>query len=209
MARYTDSVCKLCRREGEKLFLKGSRCYSSKCAVERKGYAPGQHGQSRRRRLSDYGVQLREKQKVRRIYGVLEKQFRNYFKKAERMHGVTGTNLLQLLESRLDNTVHRLGLAPSRAAARQLIRHRHFRVNGTIVNVPSYSLRPGDEIQVRERSKKLELIHESMQKIKGDHPLPWLQLDKAKMTGTFMKAPERDEMGMEVNEQLVVELYSK
>jgi len=209
MARYTDSVCKLCRREGEKLFLKGSRCYSSKCAVERKGYAPGQHGQSRRRRLSDYGVQLREKQKVRRIYGVLEKQFRNYFKKAERMPGVTGTNLLQLLESRLDNTVHRLGLAPSRAAARQLIRHKHFRVNGTIVNVPSYSLRPGDEIQVRERSKKLELIHESMQKIKGDHSLPWLQLDKAKMTGTFMKAPERDEMGMEVNEQLVVELYSK
>ena len=209
MARYTDSVCKLCRREGEKLFLKGSRCYSSKCAVERKGYAPGQHGQSRRRRLSDYGVQLREKQKVRRIYGVLEKQFRNYFKKAERMPGVTGTNLLQLLESRLDNTVHRLGLAPSRAAARQLIRHKHFRVNGTIVNVPSYSLRPGDEIQVRERSKKLELIHESMQKIKGDHSLPWLQLDKAKMTGTFIKAPERDEMGMEVNEQLVVELYSK
>lgn len=209
MARYTDSVCKLCRREGEKLFLKGSRCYTSKCAVERKGYAPGQHGQSRRRRLSDYGVQLREKQKVRRIYGVLEKQFRNYFKKAERMQGVTGTNLLQLLESRLDNTVHRLGLAPSRAAARQLIRHKHFRVNGTIVNVPSYSLRPGDEIQVRERSKKLELIHESMQKIKGDHSLPWLQLDKAKMTGTFIKAPERDEMGMEVNEQLVVELYSK
>ncbi len=209
MARYTDSVCKLCRREGEKLFLKGSRCYSSKCAIERKGYAPGQHGQSRRRRLSDYGVQLREKQKIRRIYGILEKQFRNYFKKAERMHGVTGTNLLQLLESRLDNTVHRLGFAPSRAAARQLIRHKHFSVNGTVVNVPSYSLRPGDEIQVRDRSKKMEIIHESMQKIKGDHPLPWLQLDKAKMTGVFMQAPERDEMGMEVNEQLVVELYSK
>ena len=209
MARYTDSVCKLCRREGEKLFLKGSRCYSSKCAVERKGYAPGQHGQSRRRRLSDYGVQLREKQKVRRIYGLLEQQFRNYFKKAEQMPGVTGTNLLQLLESRLDNTVHRLGLAPSRAAARQLVRHKHFTVNGKVVNIPSYSMKPGDEIQVRDKSKKLEIIHESMQKIKGDHPLPWLQLDKAKMSGTFMKLPERDEMGMEVNEQLVVELYSK
>lgn len=209
MARYTDSVCKLCRREGEKLFLKGSRCYSSKCAIERKGYAPGQHGQSRRRRLSDYGIQLREKQKIRRIYGILEQQFRNYFKKAERMQGVTGTNLLQLLESRLDNAVHRLGLAPSRAAARQLVRHKHIMVNGTVVNIPSYSLQPGDEIQIREKSKKLEIIHESMQKIKGEHPLPWLQLDKAKMSGIFVKVPERDEMGMEVNEQLVVELYSK
>ncbi|MCF7803219.1 MAG: 30S ribosomal protein S4 [Candidatus Marinimicrobia bacterium] len=209
MARYTGPVCKLCRREGEKLFLKGNRCLSSKCAIERKGYAPGQHGQGRRRRLSDYGIQLREKQKMRRIYGILEKQFRNYFKKADGMAGVTGTNLIQILESRLDNTVYRLGFAPSRAAARMLVKHRHIQVNGRTVDIPSFSVSQGDKIQVRERSKKMESIHESMQKIKGEHPLPWLELDKAKMEGTFMQVPERDEVGLEVNEQLVVELYSK
>lgn len=209
MARYTGPVCKLCRREGEKLFLKGDRCLSSKCAIERKGYAPGQHGQSRRRRLSDYGIQLREKQKVRRIYGILEKQFRTYFKKADAMQGVTGTNLLQILESRLDNTVHRLGFAASRAAARMLVKHRHIKVNDKIVDIPSFLVSPGDKIQVRERSKKMESIHESMQKIKGEHPLAWLELDKAKLEGTFLHVPERDEIGMDVNEQLVVELYSK
>ncbi|MBS1271914.1 MAG: 30S ribosomal protein S4 [Candidatus Marinimicrobia bacterium] len=209
MARYTGPVCKLCRREGEKLFLKGSRCLSSKCAIERKGYAPGEHGQGRRRRLSDYGIQLREKQKLRRIYGILEKQFRNYFKKADAMTGVTGTNLLQLLESRLDNTVHRLGFGSSRAAARMLVKHRHIMVNGKTVDIPSFLVSPGDRIQVREKSKKMEAIHDSMQKIKGEHPLPWLELDKAKMEGTFLQVPEREEIGLDVNEQLVVELYSK
>ena len=209
MARYTGPVCKLCRREGEKLFLKGNRCLSSKCAIERKGYAPGQHGQGRRRRLSDYGIQLREKQKMRRIYGILEKQFRNYFKKADGMEGVTGTNLIQILESRLDNTVYRLGFAASRAAARMLVKHRHIQVNGRTVDIPSFSVSQGDKIQVRDKSKKMESIHESMQKIKGEHPLPWLELDKAKMEGTFLQVPERDEIGLEVNEQLVVELYSK
>ncbi len=209
MARYTGPVCKLCRREGEKLFLKGSRCLSSKCAIERKGYAPGQHGQGRRRRLSDYGTQLREKQKVRRIYGILEEQFRNYFHAADSMAGVTGTNLMQLLESRLDNTVFRLGFASSRAQGRMLVKHNHIRVNGRRVNVPSYQVTPGDIIQVRDKSKKMEAIHESMQKIKGEHPLPWLELDKANLEGTFLHVPERDEMGLEVNEQLVVEYYSK
>jgi len=209
MARYNGPVCKLCRREGEKLFLKGDRCLSSKCAIERKGYAPGQHGQSRRRRLSDYGVQLREKQKIRRIYGILEKQFRTYFYKAESMPGVTGINLMQLLESRLDNTVFRLGFASSRAAARMLVRHKHVMVNNRSVNIPSFLVSPGDKIQIRDKSKKMESVHESMQKIKGEHPLPWLELDKAKMEGTFLHIPERDEIGLEVNEQLVVELYSK
>ena len=209
MARYTGPVCKLCRREGEKLFLKGNRCLSSKCAIERKGYAPGQHGQGRRRRMSDYGVQLREKQKIRRIYGILERQFRNYFKKADGMPGVTGTNLMQLLESRLDNTVYRMGFASSRAAARMLVKHNHIEVNDRRVNIPSYVVSPGDMIRVREKSKKMESIHDSMQKIKGDHPLPWVELDKAKMEGIFLHVPERDEMAMEVNEQLVVELYSK
>ncbi len=209
MARYTGPVCKLCRREGEKLFLKGNRCLSAKCAIERKGYAPGQHGQGRRRRPSDYGTQLREKQKIRRIYGILENQFRNYFKDADMMTGVTGTNLMQLLESRLDNTVYRLGFASSRAAARMLVKHNHILVNGKRVNIPSYQVSPGDRIQVGEQSQKMESIHESMQKIKGEHSLPWLDLDKANMEGVFLHVPERDEMSLEVNEQLVVEYYSK
>ncbi len=209
MARYTGAVCKLCRREGEKLFLKGTRCMTNKCAFERKSYIPGQHGKSRRLKLSDYGVQLREKQKLRRIYGILEAQFRNYFEKAERMKGITGENLLVLLESRLDNVVYRLGLAPSRNAARQLVKHRHFMVNNRVVDIPSYQVKPGDVIQVRDRSRKLEIFHASMRRIKEGKMLPWLELDKAKMTGRFMDVPKREDIPININESLIVELYSK
>lgn len=209
MARYTGPVCKLCRREGVKLYLKGERCNSTKCSFETKSYAPGQHGQTSRRRLSNYGLQLREKQKIKRIYGVLEKQFRRYFAKADKEKGVTGTNLMKMLESRLDNVVYRLGFAASRNMARQLVLHRHFLVNGKIVDIPSYQCRAGDTIQVCETSKKMSYIHESMKRIRGDHDLPWLILDKAKMQGIFIQVPERDQMGIDVNEQLVVELYSK
>ncbi len=209
MARYRDSVCKLCRTEGEKLFLKGNRCLSTKCSFDRKSYVPGQHGQTRRRRPSNYGIQLREKQKIKRMYGILEKQFRTYFKKADKMTGETGTNLMQLLERRLDHVVYRLGFASSPAAARQLVTHRHFTVNGRTVNIPSYLVNPGDEIQVRERSKKMDIILDSFRRIKGDLDLPWLEIDKAKMKGTFIAIPERDQMNIEVNERLVVELYSK
>ncbi len=209
MARYTGPVCKICRREGSKLFLKGERCQSTKCSFETKSYSPGQHGQTNRRRKSNYGVQLREKQKIKSMYGVLEGQFRRYFAAATGMKGVTGTNLMKILESRLDNVVHRLGFAPSLNQARQLVRHRHFSVNGRIVDIPSYQVVAGDVIQVREKSKKMDTIHESMKRIRGDHDLPWLILDKAKMQGIFIQAPERDQMGVDVNEQLVVELYSK
>jgi len=209
MARYTGPVCKLCRREGMKLFLKGERCNSTKCSFETKSYAPGQHGQTNRRRLSNYGLQLREKQKIKRIYGVLENQFRLYFAKAAREKGVTGTNLMKILESRLDNVVYRIGFASSRNMARQLTLHRHFTVNDKIVDIPSYQCRAGDIIQVRDNSKKLIYIHESMKRIRGDHDLPWLILDKAKMQGIYIQVPERDQMGLNVNEQLVVELYSK
>ncbi len=209
MARYRDSVCKLCRKEGEKLFLKGNRCLSTKCSFERKSYVPGQHGQTRRRRLSNYGLQLREKQKIKRMYGILEKQFRTYFKKADKMKGETGTNLMQLLERRLDHVVYRLGFAPSPPSARQLVNHRHFMVNGRTVNIASFLVSPGDEIQVRDKSKKLDIILDSIRRIKGDLDLPWLEIDKAKMKGTFIAIPERDQMNVEVNERLVVELYSK
>jgi small subunit ribosomal protein S4 len=209
MARYTGPACKLCRRESKKLFLKGERCNSTKCSFETKSYTPGQHGQTARRRPSNYAFQLREKQKIRRMYGLFEKQFRKYFENASREKGVTGINLMKILESRLDNVVYRLGFASSRKMARQLVSHRHFTVNGKIVNIPSYQLKPGDTIQVREKSRKLVTIHESMKRIHGDHELPWLILDKAKMQGIFIQAPERDQMGVDVNEQLVVDLYSK
>jgi small subunit ribosomal protein S4 len=209
MARYTDAVCKLCRREGEKLFLKGARCLSEKCAFERRGYAPGQHGASGRSKISGYGVQLREKQKIRRIYGIQEAQFRNYYKKASRIKGITGENLLKFLESRLDNVVYRLGLAPSRNAARQLVRHRHFLVNDHLVDIPSYTLRKGDVVSVREKSKKLDTIHSAMKKIKEGKQLSWLNLDKASMKGMFIDLPSRADIPVNVNEQLVVELYSK
>jgi len=208
MARYTGPVCKLCRREKQKLFLKGSKCTSEKCPLEKKNYPPGQHGLSRRAKFSEYGVQLREKQKVKRIYGVLETQFSNLFEKANRAKGRTGENLLKLLERRLDNIVFRLGFAPSRKAARQLILHRHFTVNNVIVNIPSYIVNVGDEIAVREKSKKLEIIHSSLRRVKDD-TYNWLVVDKANLKGTLQQVPDREEIQLNVNEQLIVELYSK
>jgi small subunit ribosomal protein S4 len=208
MARYTGPVCKLCRREKQKLFLKGSKCYSDKCPLEIKNYPPGQHGTGRRAKFSEYGIQLREKQKIKRIYGVLETPFRNYFAKANRQKGPTGENLIKLLERRLDNVVYRLGFAPSRKAARQLVLHRHFLVNGKLVNIPSYLLRPGDVVSVRENSKKMDIIHDTLRRVK-DNPYPWLIVNKAELSGTFNEIPEREDIPVNVNEQLVVELYSK
>jgi small subunit ribosomal protein S4 len=205
MAKSTIPKGKLVRKFGENIF--GNPKYDS--LLNKKPYSPGQHGQTRRRRLSNYGVQLREKQKIKAMYGVLERQFRNYFYKAETMTGETGTNVLQLLECRLDNVVYRLGLASTRAQARQLVSHAHFMLNNRKCNYPSASIKPGDVIQVRDRSRKMEKIMESMKRIKGDIELPWLELDKSKMSGTFLAVPERDEMALTVNEQLVVELYSK
>ena len=209
MARYTDASCKLCRRERQKLFLKGTKCYTEKCPIEKRAYPPGQHGQSRRQRISEYGVQLREKQKVRRIYGVQETQFRNYFERANRATGRTGDALVKLLERRLDNVVFRLGFAPSRKSARQLVLHRHFTVNSEIVNVPSFLVKAGDVIQVREHSKKLDLIHGSMKRVKDNALSSWLSLDKANLSGTFLTVPERADVPLNANEQLIVELYSK
>ncbi len=209
MARYTGPVCKLCRREGEKLFLKGSRCVAVKCSFEKKSYAPGQHGVSQRIKLTEYGIQRREKQKVRRIYGILEKQFRNYFAKADQLKGVTGENLLRLLESRLDNTIYRLGFAQSRKQARQLVTHRHFTVNGLLVDIPSYLLRPGDIISVKDKSKKLLVLHDSMRKIRDEEMYPWLKLEKAQIEGTFVDWPNRIDIPIQVQENLIVELYSK
>lgn len=179
MARYIDANCKLCRREKQKLFLKGTKCYTAKCPVEKRNYPPGQHGTSRRMKISEYGVQLREKQKVRKTYGLLEKQFRNYFEDALKQSGRTGETLIKTLERRFDNVLYRIGLAPSRKAARQLILHRHVTINNHLVDIPSYLLDPGDVIQIRAKSKKLELIHESMKRMKDTSMLPWLQLDKA------------------------------
>jgi len=209
MARYLDASCKLCRRERQKLFLKGTKCYTEKCPIERRAYPPGQHGQSRRSRISEYGLQLREKQKIRRTYGLLEAQFRNYFERALKHTGRTGDMLVKMLERRLDNVVYRLGLAPSRKAARQLILHRHFTVNDKIVDIPSYLLNPGDVVHVREKSRKLEAIHASMKRMKDTAMLPWLSLDKATMSGTFLNIPERADVPLNANEQLIVELYSK
>lgn len=209
MARYTGPSCKLCRREKQKLFLKGSKCFTEKCPVERKNYPPGQHGISRRTRVSDYSIQLREKQKVKRMYGLLETQFRNYFEYATRQKGRTGENLVKILERRLDNVVYRFGLAPSRKSARQLILHRHFRINNKLVNIPSYLLKAGDIIQVKDSSKTLRVIHDSMKRIKDDMLPAWLQLDKAILKGTFLNVPERLDIPFNANEQLIVELYSK
>ncbi len=208
MARYIGSSCKLCRRERQKLFLKGSKCFSEKCPIEKRNYPPGQHGISRRSKFSEYGVQLREKQKVKRIYGLVETQFRNYFEKANRQKGVTGANLVKLLEKRLDNTVYRLGFAPSRKAARQLVLHRHFTVNGHIVDIPSYSLAAGDVVAVCDKSKKLDVIHNSLRRTK-DNVYNWLTIDKATLSGTFLNVPEREDIPLNANEQLIVELYSK
>ncbi|MGH7497029.1 MAG: 30S ribosomal protein S4 [bacterium] len=209
MARYIGPVCKLCRREEKKLFLKGSKCTSPKCPLEKRNFAPGQHGRTRRSKMTEYGVQLREKQKMRRIYGLLERQFANTYQKALRMKGVTGENLLRLLERRLDNIVYRLGFAPSRNAARQLVRHRHFTVNDRLVDIPSYLVKTGDVIKVREKSRKMELIHGSMRKMREGKFLPWLDLNKANMTGTVLDIPGRADIPTEINENLIVELYSK
>jgi small subunit ribosomal protein S4 len=208
MARYTGASCKLCRREKQKLFLKGSKCHSEKCPIENKNYPPGQHGLTRRVKFSEYGVQLREKQKVKRIYGVIETQFRTYFDRANRQKGVTGENLIKLLERRLDNVVFRLGFAPSRKAARQLVLHGHLQVNGINVNVPSFSVSPGDAVSVRDKSKKLDIIHDSLRRSK-DNLYNWLQVEKATLSGTFVEVPTREDVPLNANEQLIVELYSK
>lgn len=209
MARYRDSVCKLCRREGTKLFLKGERCFTDKCAYERRGYAPGEHGRRRRMKESDYGMQLREKQKARRMYGIGERQFRGFFAKAERQKGVTGEVLFQILERRLDNIIYRSAFAPSRSAARQLVRHRHFLVNDRIVDIPSFLLRAGDTLKVRDKSRKLMVIQNAVEaRGRADAP-PWLEIDAQGMTGRLLHIPEREEMQIPVQESLIVELYSK
>ena len=205
MAKTKQSRGKLVRKFGENIY--GNPKYDR--LLNRKPYGPGQHAQTRRSKVSNYGTQLREKQKIKFMYGLLEKQFRITFKKAEKLKGETGTNMLQLLESRLDNVVYRLGFAPTRPAARQLVSHKHFQVNGASVNIPSYMVKAGDEISVREKSKKMNIILDSIRTIKGDIDLPWLDLDKAKMLGFYNSVPERDQMGLTINEQLVVELYSK
>jgi small subunit ribosomal protein S4 len=208
LARYKESVCRLCRREGLKLFLKGDRCYGDKCAFERRGYAPGDHGQLRRKH-SDYGVQLREKQKLKRMYGLLERQFRSYFEKADKQKGITGTNLLLFLERRLDNMVFRIGFANSRNEARQLVRHNHFLVDGKPINIPSYLVKTGSEIRVREKSRKVERIVEAMEIVARRGIPQWLELDKDNFRGLVKTLPSREELVMPVQEQLVVELYSK
>jgi len=208
LARYTGPSCKLCRREGMKLYLKGERCYKDKCGIEKKGYPPGQHGQLKKK-LSDYGVQLREKQKVKRIYGILESQFRLYFERATNMKGITGENLLQLLERRLDNAVYRAGFASSRTQARQLVRHNHFTVNGKKVNIPSYLLKVGDVIELREKSRDNKLIVESLETSEGRGTAEWLSIDKAAFKAVVNRLPERSDIGYDIQEHLIVELYSK
>jgi len=208
MARYTEAVCRLCRRERVKLYLKGDRCYSDKCSVVKHNYPPGQHGQARQK-FSEYGQQLREKQKAKRIYGVLERQFRRYFKEADRRKGVTGETLLQLLESRLDNVVYRLGLSRSRAEARQLVNHGHFEVNGHKVNIPSYLVRPGDNISVREGSKKLPAFKYIAEAGDSRSVIDWLVVDLEKLEGKVLRSPRREEIDVPLTEHLIVELYSR
>lgn len=209
MAVYHDARCRLCRREGMKLMLKGARCLTDKCAFERRGYAPGEHGKSRRAKETNYGQQLREKQRARRIYGLLERQFRHTFAKASDAKGVTGEVLLQMLERRLDNVVFRLGFAPSRSAARQLVRHRHFTVNGRTVDIPSFMTKVGDEIQVRERSKEIAVFKNSLEARKGQGVPDWIELNTEKLSGRVLHIPTRASIPVPINEQLIVELYSK
>jgi small subunit ribosomal protein S4 len=209
MARYIGPVCRLCRREDGKLFLKGDRCFSDKCGYDRRQYAPGQHGQGRKRRPSDYGQQLREKQKVKRIYGLLEKQFRGYYYKAAHMKGITGENLLRLLESRLDNVAVRCGFSSSHAEARQLVRHGHFMINGRRVDIPSYQVRVGDVVEVREKSRKMQKIIDALSKV-DRVPMPaWIDLDRDAFKGEIKALPTRSDISAEIDEQLIVELYSK
>lgn len=208
MARYIGPVCRLCRREGTKLYLKGDKCYTDKCPVSRRSYAPGQHGQARKK-VSEYAIQLREKQKLRRIYGVLEAQFERYFEEAARRRGITGEVLLQLLETRLDNVVYRLGFASSRPEARQLVRHGHFAVNGKKVSIPSYQLKVGDVVSVRERSRSLAKIKELAESAAQKSVPDWLKLDVDNFAGTVVAIPTRDQIDIDVQEHMVVELYSR
>jgi small subunit ribosomal protein S4 len=208
MARYTESVCRLCRREGAKLYLKGTRCYTKKCSFERRPTPPGQHG-VRRRKMGEFGIQLREKQKVRRVYGVLERQFRNNYNEAESHTGVTGEALLQRLETRLDNVVFRLGFASSRAQARQLVAHNHFAVNGVATNVPSYAMKPGDRVEVRESKRGREAFKVIRETLRSHQAPEWLSLDAAKLAGSVISIPRRDQMPLDLSEQLVVEYYSR
>ncbi len=209
MARYRGPVCRLCRREATKLFLKGERCFTEKCAIEKRNFAPGQHGKSRRARIQGYGLQLREKQKVKRIFGLLEKQFRIYFERAERQRGITGEILLQLLERRLDNAVYRLGFASSRAQARLLVRHGHVRVGDRRVNIPSYILRPGEVMSISQKYSKNPQFQQSLETAKSRGTPPWLELGEDQTSGKVISLPKREDVGLPVQEQLVVELYSK
>ena len=209
MAVYHDARCRLCRREGAKLFLKGARCFTDKCAFERRGYAPGEHGKGRRIKETNYGQQLREKQKARRMYGMLERQFRHFFAKATESRGVTGEVLLQMLERRLDNVVFRLGFAPSLSAARQLVRHGHFQINGRKVDIPSYQVNPGDEVNVRDKSKKLAVVLTTLEARKGQDLPEWLNVDSTALTGRVLSIPTRASISAPINEQLIVEFYSK
>lgn len=208
MARYTDASCRLCRREGEKLFLKGERCYTNKCSISKRVYAPGQHGQQKKK-MSEYGIQLREKQKARRFYGILESQFRKYFDMASKKKGITGENLLQILETRLDNTVYRLGLATSRPEARQLVTHGHFTVNGQKLDIPSYLIKVGDVIAVREKSKNSPKV-KAIGEITGSKVIPnWLEFNPDELTGKVVALPGREDIDLPIREHLIVELYSK
>ena len=210
MARYRDAVCRLCRREGVKLFLKGDRCYTEKCAIERRSYVPGDHGQTRRMKLTNYAVQLREKQKAKRTYGVLEKQFRNYFKKAASSSGVTGEALLQILETRIDNVIYRLGFGASRAQSRQLVRHRHVTVNGRIVDIPSYNLRPNDVVAIKESSRTLVPVQAALEGVGRRGELPdWMEVNEKTFSGRITRIPSRDVIPTPIAENLIVELYSK
>ncbi len=208
VARYRDAKCRQCRREGEKLFLKGDRCFTDKCGVERRKYPPGQHGQ-RSGKMSDYGIQLRAKQNVRRTYSVLERQFRRYFYEADKKKGVTGEILLQFLELRLDNIIYRMGFASSRSQARQLVVHKHFTINGKVVNIPSFRVKPGDLVEVREKSRKIPAITESIESMERRGVLEWLEVDASVFNGKVLNVPSREEIPIPVQEQLIVELYSK
>jgi small subunit ribosomal protein S4 len=209
LARYREAVCRLCRREGTKLFLKGRRCLTDKCAIEKRNFAPGQHGKARRPKLVGYGLQLREKQKVRRLYGILEDQFRTYFEKAARMRGVTGENLLLMLERRLDNVTYRLGLATSRAQARQLVRHGHIELGGRKVNIPSFPVSPGQEIAVREKSRQLPAIQQALDLTGNKAVPPWLELNRETLKARVVSWPKREDVNFPIQEQMIVELYSK
>lgn len=209
MAKYTDSVCRLCRREGQKLFLKGDRCYTNKCAVDRRAYAPGMHGQTRGKKPTEYGIQLREKQKVRRIYGVMEKQFRGYFDKAARQKGMTGENLLRLLERRLDNVVFRLGFATSRPEARQLVTHGHITINGKRVDIASYLVSVGEAISIKESSRDMNRIKEMAESLKDRSVAAWLSMDANSLTGTVINLPSREDIQIPIEEHLIVEKYSR